>query len=154
MVYYITIETSNGTQKEETKMKKPSKKYVELTREEIDRIANTGGDAKTWLDNEVSKYLDKLELSQYARDIIDSADPVCEVFAGMWTAEEVETYILDNFFDQDELDDIAGEMNDEIREDLHAEMAGCNPIDFLKAYVERDPEFTDWLHRNKGIELD
>ena len=104
----------------------------------------------------VADFLGTLKLSGFAERVIDSTDisMMDECFGGLKTVEEVEKFILENYFDQGELDDVAWEMNDEIREDLHAEMAGCNPIDFLKAYVERDPEFTDWLHRNKGIELD
>ena len=32
-------------------------------------------------------------------------------------------------------------MNDEIREDLHAELAPCTEQEFFNAYMERDPEF-------------
>lgn len=40
-------------------------------------------------------------------------------------------------------DIIVGYMNDEIREDLHAELAPCTEQEFFNAYMERDPEFMD-----------
>lgn len=83
-------------------MRRPRKEYTELTSSEINEIIRRGGDAKVWLDNAVSAYLDKLELSQRARDIVDSTDPVCEFFAGLYTAEEVEEYIRENYPDDEE----------------------------------------------------
>ena len=35
----------------------------------------------------------------------------------------------------EEMENIATYMNDEIREDLHFEMAPCEPEEFLRAYV-------------------
>ena len=83
-------------------MRKPNKEYTELTSSEIDEIIRRGGDAKEWLNNAISAHLDTLELSQRARDIINSTDPVCEVFAGLYTAEDVEQYIRDNYPDDEE----------------------------------------------------
>lgn len=83
-------------------MRKPNKPYTELTREEIDRIVNTGGDAKTWLNNAVSAYLDRLKLSERARRVVNTTDPISEVFAGMYTAEEVEQYIAEYCDEEDE----------------------------------------------------
>lgn len=40
-----------------------------------------------------------------------------------------------------QLDAIAGCMIDEIRENLHDEMAPCEPGEFLTAYLTADPEF-------------
>jgi hypothetical protein len=45
------------------------------------------------------------------------------------------------------MDSIATYMDDDIREELHAEMAPCEPLDFLKAYVKRDEEFLKLLER-------
>lgn len=78
-------------------MRRPRKEYAELTSSEIDEIIRRGGDAKEWLNNAVYAHLDTLELSQHARDIINSTDPVCEFFAGLYTAEDVEEYIRDNY---------------------------------------------------------
>lgn len=48
---------------------------------------------------------------------------------------------------------IASYMNDEIREELHNEIAPCEPEEFLKKYMERDPDFEELLEREFGIEL-
>lgn len=50
---------------------------------------------------------------------------------------------------KEQMDIIATYMDDEIRERLHSEMAPCEPEDFLRAYIEEDPELKDIL-----IELD
>lgn len=78
-------------------MRRPRKEYAELTSSEIDEIIRRGGDAKEWLNNAVYAHLDTLELSQHARDIINSTDPVCEFFAGLHTAGDVEEYIRENY---------------------------------------------------------
>lgn len=54
---------------------------------------------------------------------------------------------------QELLDEIATYMNDEIREDLHLSLAPCEPIKFLEAYVEKDPDFEDLLKSEFSIEL-
>ena len=43
----------------------------------------------------------------------------------------------------DLFEEIASYMNDEIREDLHSEIWESEPEDFLKAYIEKDPEFLE-----------
>ena len=48
------------------------------------------------------------------------------------------------------MDTIATYMNDDIREDLHAELAPCEPEEFLKAYLERDTEFIELLRNEFG----
>lgn len=52
---------------------------------------------------------------------------------------------------QKEMDTIASYMNDEIREDLHLEMAPCEPEDFLREYLKRDPEFETLLKQEFEI---
>lgn len=42
--------------------------------------------------------------------------------------------------------DIASYMDDKIREDLHAELAPCEPEEFLRAYLKKDPEFEELLN--------
>ena len=54
---------------------------------------------------------------------------------------------------QEELDNIATYMNDEIREDLHFDLAPCTPEEFLKAYVKADPDFEELLKSEFSIEL-
>ena len=46
---------------------------------------------------------------------------------------------------QEDMDVIGSYMNDEIREDLHADLAPCTPEEFLNAYLERDPDFLNLL---------
>jgi hypothetical protein len=48
---------------------------------------------------------------------------------------------------QDDMDNIATYMDDEIRERLHFELAPCEPEEFLAAYLEKDPEFEEMLER-------
>ena len=52
-----------------------------------------------------------------------------------------------------EMENIACYMNDEIREDLHFKMAPCEPEEFLKAYVEKDPDFEELLRSEFSIEM-
>ena len=46
---------------------------------------------------------------------------------------------------QKDMDIIASYMNDEIREDIHNALAPCLPDEFIKEYLERDPEFIELL---------
>lgn len=55
--------------------------------------------------------------------------------------------------DQETLDIIASYMDDEIREDLHGDLAPCEPEEFLRRYVERDPGFAGLLESEFGIEI-
>lgn len=40
-----------------------------------------------------------------------------------------------------DFDVVASHMNDEIREDLHAELASCSDQEFFDTYMERNPDF-------------
>ena len=51
------------------------------------------------------------------------------------------------------LDEIAGYMNDEIREQVHAELAPCTPEEFLTRYLDLDCEFINVLSEF-NIEID
>ena len=51
------------------------------------------------------------------------------------------------------MNSIATYMNDEIREDVHADFAPCTNEKFLVEYVNRDPEFSDLLWSEFSIEL-
>ena len=42
-------------------------------------------------------------------------------------------------------DAIISYMNDDLREEVHAELAPCSPKDFLARYLEIDPDFQDLL---------
>lgn len=48
---------------------------------------------------------------------------------------------------------ISSYMNDDIREDLHAELAPCDNETFLKEYVKRDPGFSDLLKNEFDLEF-
>ena len=52
------------------------------------------------------------------------------------------------------LDEIAGYMNDEIREQVHAELAPCTPEEFLIRYLQLDCEFIKLLLSEFNIEID
>lgn len=71
------------------------KKYTEMTRKEITDIVNRGGSDRVKLNEEVMDYLDTLDLSSKAIDVITGTDisVMAEIFGGLMTAEEVENYI-------------------------------------------------------------
>lgn len=58
-----------------------------------------------------------------------------------------------NKLTQELLDIIATYMNDEIRESVHIELAPCTPEEFLRRYVELDPDFKELLKAEFRIEL-
>lgn len=51
-------------------------------------------------------------------------------------------------------DAIVTYMNDDIREDVHFDLAPCSEEEFLDEYVKRDPEFEKMLHEEFGIEME
>ena len=51
------------------------------------------------------------------------------------------------------MENICTYMNDDIREELHFKLAPCSNRTFLKAYCERDPEFTELLKKEFDIVL-
>ena len=57
-------------------------------------------------------------------------------------------------FGRDWIDAIAIYMNDEIREQVHSELAPCEPEEFLNRYLELDPDFQILLKEEFRIELD
>lgn len=78
-------------------MKKYYKSYQELTQQEINEIVNRGGDSLRRLNNEVAEYLDNLNLSERARDVITSTDIaiMADCFGGLYTSEEVENFVAE-----------------------------------------------------------
>ena len=44
-------------------------------------------------------------------------------------------------------------MDDEIREQVHRELSPCTDMEFLRRYVELDPEFESVLESEFGVEL-
>lgn len=60
-----------------------------------------------------------------------------------------------NFTISDELmNTISTYMNDEIREKVHFELAPCTNEEFLKRYLELDPNFEKVLYKEFGIEME
>ena len=49
---------------------------------------------------------------------------------------------------------IATYMDDDKREQVHFELAPCEPEEFLKRYLELDPDFEELLECEFSIELD
>lgn len=54
---------------------------------------------------------------------------------------------------QELMDAIAVYMDDEKREKVHFELAPCDPVDFLKRYLELDPDFEEVLKSEFSIEM-
>lgn len=48
---------------------------------------------------------------------------------------------------------IATYMDDDKRETVHAELAPCEPEEFLTRYLELDPDFEELLNSEFGIEV-
>lgn len=55
--------------------------------------------------------------------------------------------------DQKTMDAIAVYMDDDKREQVHFELAPCDPEEFLKRYLELDPDFEDILKSEFSIDL-
>lgn len=55
--------------------------------------------------------------------------------------------------DQKLMDTISTYMNDEIREDLHAKFSPCEPEEFLRCYLELDPDFEELLETEFNMEV-
>lgn len=55
--------------------------------------------------------------------------------------------------DQKLLDTIGTYMDDDKREQVHFELAPCEPEEFLNRYMELDPDFEDVLKSEFSIEL-
>lgn len=51
------------------------------------------------------------------------------------------------------MDCIAIYMEDDIREQVHSELAPCTPKEFIKRYLELDPEFEEFLRNGFNIEI-
>ena len=54
---------------------------------------------------------------------------------------------------QELMDIIASYMDDDKRETVHAELAPCEPEEFLTRYLELDPNFEELLNSEFGIEV-
>lgn len=54
---------------------------------------------------------------------------------------------------QELMDTIASYMDDDKREQVHAELAPCDPEEFLKRYLELDPDFDLLLETEFNIAI-
>lgn len=48
-------------------------------------------------------------------------------------------------------EEISSYMSDEIREKVHSELAPCTEDEFLRRYLELDPDFSELLKTEFGI---
>lgn len=53
---------------------------------------------------------------------------------------------------QEDMDIIAIYMDDDTREAVHLDLAPCSPEEFLREYLERDPDFIITLEQEFGYE--
>ena len=79
------------------------KEYTDYTRNEINEITKRGGDDLKKLNQMTADYLDSLDLSERAREIICDTDFNCMAicFGGMLTAEEIEEDIKEQYNEED-----------------------------------------------------
>ena len=54
---------------------------------------------------------------------------------------------------QELMDTIASYMDDDKREQVHFELAPCEPEKFLERYLELDPDFEELLNNEFAIEV-
>ncbi|MCM1219701.1 MAG: hypothetical protein NC321_16090 [Clostridium sp.] len=54
---------------------------------------------------------------------------------------------------QELMDTIASYMDDDKREAVHSKLAPCEPEEFIKRYLELDPDFEELLDNEFGIEV-
>lgn len=62
-------------------------------------------------------------------------------------------YGEDYKLDQELLDTIGTYMDDDKREQVHFELSPCDPEEFLKRYLELEPDFEDILKSEFSIDL-
>lgn len=77
------------------------KNYTEYTRKEINEIVKRGGDDLKKLNQMTADFLDTLELSEKAMEVVCDTDfnSFADAFGGMFTSEEVEEFINENYPD-------------------------------------------------------
>ena len=80
------------------------KKYEDMSVNEISRIVNKGGADLVTLNEQVIDFLDRLDLSERARDAIASTEIhiMAEEFGGLMTADEVEKYVEEYYPEEEE----------------------------------------------------
>ena len=82
--------------------------YLKMSQNEINEIIRKGGADLLELNKLVSEHLEGLKLSKYSKNIINNTDYNCiaDVFNGLYTAEEVEDFIINYYLIDEVLDDI------------------------------------------------
>lgn len=77
--------------------------YLKMTQNEINAIIRKGGSELKKLNQTVADHLDSLDLSQEAHSIIADTDisNIAEVFGGLFTVDQVESFIKENYCDED-----------------------------------------------------
>lgn len=80
------------------------KKYEDMSVNEISRIVNKGGADLVTLNEQVVDFLDRLDLSERARDAIASTEIriMAEGFGGLMTADEVEKFVQEYYPEEEE----------------------------------------------------
>ena len=80
------------------------KKYEDMSVNEISRIVNKGGADLVTLNEQVVDFLDRLDLSERARDAIASTEIriMAEEFGGLMTADEVEKFVQEYYPEEEE----------------------------------------------------
>ena len=74
-------------------------------------------------------------------------------FTGWWDNMRRSGVIEKFTLSQEEMNVIATYMDNDIREKVHFELAPCEPLDFLRRYLEldKDPDFRDVLENEFNI---
>lgn len=115
---------------------------------------------KMYTDEEVEEVFEGLELVGENYILSDKVDEDWPVYSflkrgGFHYATERVATVHGHIPTQKDLDNIAGYMNDEYREDLHMEIAPCAPEYFLSEYIwkysDADPAFYDILKDEFGF---
>lgn len=80
------------------------KKYEDMSANEISQIVNKGGADLVTLNEQVMDFLDRLDLSERARDAIASTEIriMVEEFGGLMTADEVEKFVQEYYPEEEE----------------------------------------------------
>lgn len=114
-------------------MKKYYKSCQELTQQEINEIVKKGGDALVKLNNEVAEYLDNLNLSEHARDVITSTDIaiMADCFGGLYTSEEVESFVAEYYGSTEAL-----ELSAKIRKNPEWNLDDCRELCDMAGIIE------------------
>lgn len=75
-----------------------------------------------------------------------------------WNKESEETTMLrygrNTEISNELMNTIATYMLDDIREQVHSELAPCTHEEFLKRYIELDPDFEELLYKEFGLEME